>query len=75
MSGGWGAMQHRVQEAAGKALVTEAQQLLASFWQPERVRRLALAILQQFLPLTVRPPPSSWPGQLLCELPLDSLSV
>ena len=50
-----GAQGAHAQAATGKALVEEAKQLLRSFFQPERVRRLMLAILHHFLPLTVRP--------------------
>ena len=44
-----------MQEAAGKALVAEAQSVLKGFWGPERLRKLCLSILQHYLPLTVRP--------------------
>ena len=65
-----------MQAVTGKALVAEGKQLLAGFFQADRVRRLMLAILHQFLPLTVRllsmqpcqlgsrSPPAELPGGL-----------
>ena len=44
-----------MQEATGKALVAEAQLALKQFWEPDRLRKLCLSLLQHFLPLTVCP--------------------